>query len=201
MPFSDTITNLGEKEYAQYLESQNIRYYHQPDYVYFSNKKGDRYRPDFYLPKTGTYVEVTNDEGTFKSNVHKYKKMLIEQYKFRIVLPNGNEYVDSDFIRNYTKKSKLPKSFYSIRIKIPYNLKISFQKYCINHNTDMSKVLRDFIETTLDDSILENPDEGEENSHEWSIYYFNIDLFNIATNSNRWLNQVSYKTYICYKKA
>lgn len=107
---SKNIKNIGEKQYAQYLESKNIKYIYQPDFIIFSNRKGDRYRPDFYLPNENLYIEVVNTRQAFYLNLDKIKSTILLNYNILVVKPNGKIYRSNEFVLNFKHKNIVDKS-------------------------------------------------------------------------------------------
>lgn len=149
MSYSDTIRNPGEKIYAQLLESKNIIYEHQPQTLQLNNYK---YRPDFYLPFRNKYIEIVNSKQSFIRNIIKYK-LAIETFDIEFLKPNGDIFCDSKDILNFEKRKEyILSQFKSINKKANYigfyinpDLKKEFQKLCIDRDTDITNMLKDFI--------------------------------------------------------
>ena len=76
---------------------QDKKFIHQPPPITMSN--GQKYRPDFYLPETKTYIEVVGQSSAFYFNRNKYAQFMKDGYYLEIF----------DF-RGFKFKGKIPSS-------------------------------------------------------------------------------------------
>jgi hypothetical protein len=88
----DKFLSTWEEKVADYLFKENIKYFSNIRF----HHSGKNYSPDFYLPKTRTFIEVFG-----MSNVENYKVKMKEKIHFYLV--NNIEYLalyEEDFILN-----------------------------------------------------------------------------------------------------
>lgn len=79
----------SEKEFANFLKSQNKSYIYQPKTFRFNDTN---YRPDFYCPEDNTYYEVKRCLGLSEAIRLLNFKKFHPHIKFKIVSPNGYPY-------------------------------------------------------------------------------------------------------------
>jgi len=120
----------NEKIYANYLDSKNIKWeYPSKTFVL----KGTTYRPDFYLPDMGKYIEVVGTRQAYHINKYKISLFLkkFPNINFEIVNPDGSNFISNfdhkrkDKINNYKGKSISriqadinPKIYRDFRVKL-----------------------------------------------------------------------------------
>lgn len=80
------IRHTAERQYAELLNNQGIRYYYQPrvrlSYGF--------YHPDFYLIKADVYVEIVGTRQAFHQSKRKIKVFYREIGKDKLLVLNGD---------------------------------------------------------------------------------------------------------------
>lgn len=87
--------NNREETFAVYLETQGKAFAYEP--ICFKLKKS-RYTPDFYCPDNDTFYEVIGTRQALHASKNRIIKFLTEYsgIKFRLVRPDGKNYIMSD---------------------------------------------------------------------------------------------------------
>lgn len=62
-----------EKHFSALLSAQGIDHIYLPGSRFFKLSSGEKYTPDFYLPKRRIYVEVVGSRQAYHSNKKKYE--------------------------------------------------------------------------------------------------------------------------------
>lgn len=139
----------AEKHYADTLKEKGIEYNYPVQPFQLTNTK---YRPDFYLPESKTYVEVVGMKQAYKLNEHKYKmfRELYPDLNFIVVDKWGNNYYEMEQINKERKERglKLIKKSYGVdyTIKgIDENLWLSFKVKCIENRIPMKDKILELI--------------------------------------------------------
>ena len=82
--------NLSEKQFYNTMKAKGFTLYFEPIRFKTSNS---HYTPDFYCDENKTYYEVVGTRQAFHLNKHKYKEIILRGIKFKIVNPDGSNYI------------------------------------------------------------------------------------------------------------
>jgi len=96
---SKNIKNKGEKQYAEFLESRNIKYKYQYPIIYLTEKL--KAVPDFYLIDYDVIVEIVANKQSFHQRKYKFGLMGSQNYKLIVLMPNAEPYSIKGLITGY----------------------------------------------------------------------------------------------------